>query len=58
MIKAKIMRARMNLAAAKVIGGKSSRPIFIKTQVVPQIKQRVSQMITFIYQYHKILSEN
>ncbi len=38
----------MNLAAAKVIGGKSSSPIFIKTQVVPQIKQRISQMIIFI----------
>jgi hypothetical protein len=31
-----------------VIGGKSSSPTLIKTQVVPQIKQRMSQMIIFI----------
>jgi hypothetical protein len=44
----KIKTARINLAAAKLIGGKSSSPNLIKNQVVPQIKQSISQMITFI----------
>jgi len=50
-IKVKIIRARTNRVAAKVMGGKSSSPIFIKTQVVPQIKQRISQMIIFIFNF-------
>lgn len=53
-IKAKIKTARINLAAAKVIGGKSSRPILIKNQVVPQIRQSMSQIIIFILQKQKL----
>src|SRR4030095_11309847 len=33
-------------ATANVIGGRSSSPILIKIQVVPQIKQRISQTRT------------
>jgi len=48
MMTAKIKTARMNLAAANVIGGRSSSPTLIKTQVVPQIKHKTSQIIIFI----------
>ena len=48
---AKIKMARRKRAAAKVIGGKSSSPTLIKNQVVPQIKQSMSQIIIFIFEF-------
>src|SRR6187401_3353994 len=45
---ARIRTARINLDAANVIGGRSSSPTFIKSQVVPQIRQRISQTKIFM----------
>ena len=39
----RIATDKINLADAKVTGGRSSRPILIKIQVEPQIKHRISQ---------------
>ena len=43
-----IADASRNLADANAIGGRSSSPILINIQVVPQIAHRISQTIIFI----------
>ena len=45
MIRKTIAADNKNLAAANDMGGRSPRPIFIKIQVDPQIRQRTSQTI-------------
>ena len=44
----RIATERRKRAAAKVIGGRSTRPTLMKIHVVPQIRQRIIQMRIFI----------
>src|ERR1044072_2467111 len=53
-----IRHAVINLSAAKLTGGRSSNPTLIKIQVVPQIRQRISQTIKGRIKYRSLVTSH